>query len=343
MSAVNTPPVTTLWLDETEIRRIGSIGTAAFCAEYQLGNDIQERLRNNGLDQITSLFNLNEEDLKKRGFSIAFIGEIRWALRRMFWEKHPEVRVVTLRETQMNFAGRRGAHGTHGLTQGGVGATGRGPTIHLAQFMGVGGRIGGESRCDCDQHSLDLSSGGIGGAGGNAGVGGTGGTAAEGDAGGNGGEAGGTGNTVERTETDRGRDPAPVPARREIIPEEEMEKMAVVQEGIVSEGGQGPFISTLYLGLFRTFIAHHNQALHESSTFNASIPEETLRNIPMTPLEDLQLDPALLKMLKDDGFKTVGGLLESHPGDLASAAGFDSGYPRIIRAALGEFCARFSV
>ncbi|KAK7056058.1 hypothetical protein R3P38DRAFT_2850268 [Favolaschia claudopus] len=328
MSAVNTPPVTTLWLDETEIRRIGSITTAAFCAEYQLGNDIQERLRDNGLDQITSLFNLNEEDLKKRGFSIASIGEIRWALRRMFWERHPEVRVVTLRETQMNFAGRRGAHGTHGLTQGGVGATGRGPTIHLAQFMGVGGRIGG----------------GIGGAGGNAGgtagVGGTGVTAAKGDAGGNGGEADSTDSTAE---TGRGRDPTPVPARREIIPEEEMEKMAVVQEGIVSEGGRGPSISTLYLGLFRTFIAHHNQALHESSTFNASIPEETLRNIPMTPLEDLQLDSALLKMLKDDGFKTVGGLLESHPGDLASAAGFESGYPGIIRAALGEFCARFRV
>ncbi|KAK7056059.1 hypothetical protein R3P38DRAFT_2850274 [Favolaschia claudopus] len=338
MAHANIPPVTTLWLDETEISRIGSTRTAAFCTEYQLGNDIQERLRDNGLDQITSLFNLNEEDLKKRDLGIASIGEIRWALRRMFWEKHPEVRVVTPRETEINIRGRQGARGTHGPTQGGTGGTGRAATIDWAQFKGVH-TIRGESCCGCNKHSLNFALGGTGGVGGTTGIPPTGSTAGQGDAG----EAVGTGGTVDETETRRRYNPTPA-ARRDMIPEEEMEKMAVVQEDIVSEGGgEGPSISTIYLGLFRTIIARNDEVLHELSTFNASIPEKTLRNIPMTPLEDLQLDLVLLKMLRDDGFETVGGLLESHPGDLASAAGFESGYPKIIREALGEFCGRFRV
>ncbi|KAK7056010.1 hypothetical protein R3P38DRAFT_2850031 [Favolaschia claudopus] len=73
-----------------------------------------------------------------------------------------------------------------------------------------------------------------------------------------------------------------------------------------------------------------------------SISEETRRKIPRTPLENLGFDAALLKMLKANGFRTVGGLLELHDTDLVSASGFKRGYPRVLEAELDRFCSRYT-
>ncbi|KAK7056036.1 hypothetical protein R3P38DRAFT_1374956 [Favolaschia claudopus] len=156
-----------------------------------------------------------------------------------------------------------------------------------------------------------------------------------------------------------------------------MDEFVVVQQGLVVKAGRGeagwkdhrhwhasrgamsgPHIIVFSVALFRQIDGGTGSVGGDSTSYGVrggdgsapelanlilSISEETRRKIPRTPLEDLDLAAPLLKLLKDNGFRTVGGLLElMHTADLVSAPGFKPGFSRVLEGELDRFCSKYA-
>ncbi|KAK6987537.1 hypothetical protein R3P38DRAFT_331519 [Favolaschia claudopus] len=320
------------WLDGVDINRIEKMSTAEFCAGYQLENDIREKLEDEGFLTFNSLFYENEAALRSWGFNIGSVAEIQAALKRKVAEKHLRDSVVAQRADALDVGGGVGGAGGRGDTLGGVGGTGKGGLYNKNKLRGTavtvtvrGGRGGaaGATR-NPDPHDTNVSSSptqspGAGTMADNnvtqikveglfveGGVGGAGGWAP-----GRGGQGG------------EGQGPH--------IPMDDVKSFRSIDGGIGGVGGD----AVRYGG------GGGEGGAPELPTLLLSISEATRRKIPRAPLEDLGLHPALLKLLKDNGFRTVWGLLELHDTDLASDPRFKPGYPRVLQADLDRFCSKY--
>ncbi|KAK6987496.1 hypothetical protein R3P38DRAFT_3450139 [Favolaschia claudopus] len=347
----------TVWLDKADLIRIDKISTKDFCAEYQLDDDVRDRLEEEGVLTIISLFYENEEGLKSWGFNIGSIAEIRAALKRRLADKHPDIMVVTPRTTNdLDIGGGVGGAGGFGEILGGMGGTGKAGSFDLNQMLAAatGARFRGKSS---SKHATYMISswkpsftGGIGGA------------------------AGATSSPGPRA-TNMPRSPTTSP-RAGTLPDIDikMDEVDVVQQGFVVEGGvggaggwaakmggtggegQGPHIPMLYVSLFRKIRGGTGGIGGDATEYGGrggdgaapslanrilAISEDTRRKIPRTPLEDVDLAAPLLKLLKDNGFRTVGGLLELNTEDLVGVAGWKRGYPRVLEAELDRFRSRY--
>ncbi|KAK7056068.1 hypothetical protein R3P38DRAFT_3253996 [Favolaschia claudopus] len=321
-----TIPVRIVWLADADIACINTIDTGTFCAEYQLRDEIRRHLDEEGLNPITSLLYVGEGDLKNWGFDAGSIAEIRWALKKMLSVQHPGIRVLTPRTATPDIEGGTGGRGGHGGQSGGAGGCGMAPRIATDQLLSwKGSRVRG----------------GIGGIGGASGI---------------------PGLRWSRRHTS-----AHAETLSEVMP---------VQEGNIIEGGRGGaggwgptaggiggegrgvHIPMLYVGLFRKIKGGTGGAGGESPILGGRggdgdapeltsplcpISEDMRRRIPAKSLESLGLvlPPPLLKLLKDRGFSTVGGLLEARTADLLIIPDFKRGYCSVLKAALARFCNQY--
>ncbi|KAK7056083.1 hypothetical protein R3P38DRAFT_3566584 [Favolaschia claudopus] len=320
----------TVWLNKADLIRIDKISTEDFCAEYQLDPAIRERLEDEGVLTIISLFYENEDGLKSWGFDIGEIAEIRAALKRRLAEKHPDIMVVTPKiSNDVDIGGGVGGAGGFGEILGGMGGTGKAGSFDLNQMLAAA--TGGREEEEVPLVRLVVQA------------------------------------RVLRTCLEvlrRAPEQAPCP----------MNEVDVVQQGFVVEGGvggaggwapkmggtggegQGPHIPMLYVSLFRKIRGGTGGVGGDALEYGGrggdgaapslanrilAISEDTRRKIPRTPLEDLDLAAPLLKLLKDNGFRTVGGLLELNAEDLVGVTGWKRGYPRVLEAELDRFCSRF--
>ncbi|KAK6987542.1 hypothetical protein R3P38DRAFT_331678 [Favolaschia claudopus] len=93
--------------DKVDLTRIHKMSIADFCAEYQLDDDVRERLDDEGIANILALFCENEYELRRMGFNIGSIAEIQAALKRRLTDEHPDIMTVTPRiPYALDIAGR---------------------------------------------------------------------------------------------------------------------------------------------------------------------------------------------------------------------------------------------
>jgi hypothetical protein len=97
-----------IWIDEDLKGNIPEVDTVEFCEEHGLGDDIRGRLIEHGYEETDALFVEKESNLKKRGFKIGHIAELRWALNKLLLTKFPELALRNPREEY-----RSAVSGTH--------------------------------------------------------------------------------------------------------------------------------------------------------------------------------------------------------------------------------------
>ncbi|KAK6987536.1 hypothetical protein R3P38DRAFT_2805736 [Favolaschia claudopus] len=324
-----------VWLDSADLPRIEKMSTADFCTKYRLDNDVRERLNDEGISNMISLFYEDEDGLKEMGFNIGSIAEIKAALKRRLADKHPDITVVAPRTTnEWDVRGGVGGAGGHGDIKAGEGGTGKAVSLDPNRLHAE--KVTGVIR------------------------------------GGKGGAAGTTGDpSLSAANT---HSSSMQIARAGTILDVNLDQVDVIQKGLLVEGGeggaggwapnkggiggegQGPRIPMLHVHLFKVNGGTGGEGGNsvregggggeggapEIPDLILSISEETRRKIPWTPLEKLDFDDAnLRKMLKDNGFRTVGGLLELQQTDLMSVPGFKRGYPRVLQAELDRFCSKY--
>ncbi|KAK6987540.1 hypothetical protein R3P38DRAFT_332092 [Favolaschia claudopus] len=303
-----------------------------FCDEYQLGNNILQHLQHAGIHTMNPLFHANEEDLTWRlRFNIGSVAEIQAALKRRLADKHPGIMVATPRIPKaLDISGGVGGAGGEGDIEGGAGGKGKGGLYDrnnlLKAAVGVrirGGKAGASGPIrSANPHAMNmpksptLSPGagtwtmpanmqGIFVAGGEGGTG-----SWRDHKGGKGGE--GEGPRISMFD---------VPIFRQI------------DGGLGGMGGDA----------FDYGGRGGNGAAPALRNLIRSISEKTRQKIPRTPLNDLGLQPDLLNLLKQNGFRTVAGLLELHDTDLVSAPGFKPGYDFVLKTVLDKFCKKFEL
>ncbi|KAK7056009.1 hypothetical protein R3P38DRAFT_1374370 [Favolaschia claudopus] len=66
-----------VWLDKVDLPRIERMSIAEFCTKYQLDDDVRERLKDEGIMNMISLFYENEDELRNMGFNMGSIAEIK--------------------------------------------------------------------------------------------------------------------------------------------------------------------------------------------------------------------------------------------------------------------------
>lgn len=74
------------------------------------------------------------------------------------------------------------------------------------------------------------------------------------------------------------------------------------------------------------------------SSLLVPIDDETRRQVKHTKLEDVIVNPEFCRLLKDQGFETVGGLFEAYDSDLPSPP-FKLGYVAGLKATLKKVAA----
>ncbi|KAJ7359334.1 hypothetical protein DFH08DRAFT_845811 [Mycena albidolilacea] len=328
-----------IWIDEDLKVNIPEVDTVEFCKEHGLGDDICGRLIEHGYEGTDTLFVEKESNLKKLGFKIGDIAELRWALKKLLLAKFPKLALRNSREEYRSaISGGQGGAGGYGGQKGGGGGDGKAPHIEMEdvwRFRRIGGGtggLGGATRMDGAAGAagaslkapveaplapkfggavpLTVLEGGVGGSGG-WGV----------DAGGAGGGGGGPQMAIEYTR----------------IVKEIVGKWVTIsikcnlhrhyrcKGGVGGSGGDSP-----------------NQGGQGGSgeapnltTLLCSVGNATRNRVPDTKLNsgNLKITPALLRLLQDHGFRTVGGLFETYQTDL-DLAGFKAGHVSKLKAIL---------
>jgi len=295
-----------------------------FCKKYYLSDEIQQLLDRHGFDTADSLLDVSDLTLQEMGFKVGHIAELKWALEKMLWERFPATSVINTdgKYTPIIFGGIGGAGGD-GLRSGGPGGTGKAPQISIqdvyrfAEFHGGTGGSGGASdvmlgpvrKIQEAKPQLQIATEetrpnlrpALSGGAGGAGGWGT--------------RVGGPGGVGEAAQM-------------------AIEDVAVFRAitggfggaggGSANEGGPG--------------------GTGEGSKFSSpllSVDEETRRRLPYTKLEDFNIKPELRRLLEDQGFQTVGGLLEAYDTDLQPPH-FKPGHVSVLTAALRKFAAQNS-
>ncbi|KAK7017295.1 hypothetical protein R3P38DRAFT_1321103 [Favolaschia claudopus] len=130
---------------------------ADFCTNYQLDDDVRERLKDEGIMNMVSLFYENEDELRNMGFNMGSIGEIKAALKRRLADKHPDIMVVTPRvPNALDINGGLGGGGGEGGYKGRRRRNGEGRLVCQERVACSSGRCEnsrGERRsrrCDCE-------------------------------------------------------------------------------------------------------------------------------------------------------------------------------------------------
>ncbi|KAK7056069.1 hypothetical protein R3P38DRAFT_1375826 [Favolaschia claudopus] len=322
-----------VWIEKEDQASVGGkMTTDLFCKTYGLGDDIRRRLEKEGLDPVNSLFQLHDAELLKWGFLTGSIAEIKWALKKMLQKEHPHVCIIAPAIRAAKIEGGIGGAGGDGREEGGKGGVGKGPDIDsdlLLLLRAKGGAI----------------SGGTGGAGGAGRLRGTNGAGLEGSArdgsravtvvqggalisGGVGGKGGSGREDMAGGKGGAGRGP--------IIPTLLVGLFTQIKGGIGGEGGDGERVGG----------EGGDGDGPEVGTLVLSITEETRHKIPTKTLIDdsknFELNNApLLKLLKQQGYRTVGGLLECQRRNISVELGFKRGHPNVLKAALVQFCSKY--
>ncbi|KAJ7450017.1 hypothetical protein B0H11DRAFT_1928400 [Mycena galericulata] len=311
------------WLNDTSKASFPAMTIVAFCEEYQLGEEIQRRLENNGFDEADDLLHADEFDLKDAGFKVGHIAELKWALKKIALESLGRIEAPKREGARrVDIAGGEGGAGGFGGQKGGSGGLGEAPQFDM-RFVhrfgviagGVGGAGGaggaagrGENFRTNDSHqaatgnaTMDESNFGPG----SLLRGGTGGAGGPGDA------AGGVGGLGE--------------AAKLAIQQVDVFGKIVGKLGNVRYRGGSLILSSLTSqgGLGGAGGAGNKQGGNggtgQGNTFAKpllSIDEDTRRWIPTTTLKDFGIKEKHLKLLHEQGFQTRGGLFEASKTDL---------------------------
>ncbi|KAF7341649.1 hypothetical protein MSAN_02062700 [Mycena sanguinolenta] len=112
-----------------------------FCRRYCLGEEISNRLRQNGFVSPGSFQYVTDLELHTDGFKVGHIAEIKWALRKMVGKD------LLARSGKPELRGDIGGKGGHGGRKGGEGGVGDAavvPVTYLYRFAKIWGGIGGQ-------------------------------------------------------------------------------------------------------------------------------------------------------------------------------------------------------
>ncbi|KAK7056040.1 hypothetical protein R3P38DRAFT_3253973 [Favolaschia claudopus] len=147
-----------LHVNSADLPRIEKMSTADFCAEYQLDDDIRERLEDEGFVNMISLFYLSQDEFRRIGFNTESLVKIQAALNHRLADKHPDIMVTTPRITnapnapRISGPGGVGGAGGHRDARGGVGGTGKGGLYDKNEILAaLGVRIRGAMKDNVDE------------------------------------------------------------------------------------------------------------------------------------------------------------------------------------------------
>ncbi|KAK6987570.1 hypothetical protein R3P38DRAFT_2805765 [Favolaschia claudopus] len=319
-------------LNKADLPRIEKMSIASFCAKYQLDDDIRERLEDEGFQNITALCYAKEGELKKMGSNIGNIAEIKAALKRRLAEQGI---VAVTTDTTNDWDVEKGGAGGQGSIQPGTGGTGKANEFDLEGLhtANVGGDIKGGK--------------------------------------------GGKGGAIDHPSLLTAHMPSSLDPIQTLTAgptlDSNMNEIEVVQvrkrlnveggeggaggwapeRGGTGGEGQGPEVAMSYVshlkikggiggegGKSSNRGGHGGDGAASSiSDLVVTIAEDTRRRLPRELLGVLDLGGNLLKLLKDNGFRAVEGLLELHLEDLKSFPGFKTGHVGTLKGELNTFCA----
>ncbi|KAF7358598.1 hypothetical protein MSAN_01198300 [Mycena sanguinolenta] len=112
-----------------------------FCRRYCLGEEIPDRLRQNGFVSLGSFQYVTDLELHTDGFKVGHIAEVKWALRKMVGK---DLLVRSGKPELYGGIGGRGGHGGHKGGEGGVGDAALVPETYLSRFAKIWGGTGGQ-------------------------------------------------------------------------------------------------------------------------------------------------------------------------------------------------------
>ncbi|KAJ7450019.1 hypothetical protein B0H11DRAFT_2078088 [Mycena galericulata] len=290
-----------------------------FCTQYGLEGEIGEILSETGYERASDLLFTKE----KFAFKVGHTAELKWALKHMLWSRAVDKDVPKKEEHKTDVDGGRGGVGGFGRI-GGVGGEGKAPVIRLSQ-----------------SHGFNIISGGRGG-------------------------AGGSGTLVASSEDSKRKDQDQIqdmpPNRGEFINAfGGTGRSGASHNQVGGDGGAGkaPVIPIEDVGKFRKIeggyggpggnsvnVGGRGGTGHapEFPELLAPIDKETrlrVKNVKLSDSEKLrqskfEISPELNQLLRDDGFLTVGGLLETYDTDLDREP-FKPEHKSTLTQALTEF------
>ncbi|KAF8187075.1 hypothetical protein K438DRAFT_1765211 [Mycena galopus ATCC 62051] len=264
----------------------GSTVKHDFGEAYNLGEEIKQLLHQHGLNTIESLLRENGLTLRRLGFKVGHIAELSWALEKALLERRRPIATTRNKDYTPSIQGGTGGSGGDGLRRGGRGGIGQPPEIAIedvfrfSEIRGGTGGSGGEtgvrsSSVEKNQRTATLSTPAL--------SGGTGGD------GGYGAQFGGLGGCGEAAQ----------------IAAEDVAHFRTITGGFGGAGGgsgnEGGYGGT-------------GEGPKFARSLSIDIADETRLRVPDTTIEELKdfgIHERLCKLLKAQGFRTVGGLFEA--------------------------------
>ncbi|KAJ6452921.1 hypothetical protein C8R45DRAFT_1039854 [Mycena sanguinolenta] len=301
-----------------------------FCKEHCLGDEIREKLEEEGFSSAESLVHVTDIELKAARFKIGHIAELAWALKRLVGDTKPP----PMPENKPRVSGGEGGAGGHGGHRGGGG--------------GIGGAAG---MAEEDAKYFEEIAGGTGGGGGTGGK-----------------VDGSTGKSEQKVEKTRTNDTTTETKYPHLLGAFTHMcglglNMRIVVGGTGGRGGEGSYrggvggqgegsrMEPRQAALFSTITGGiggeggkggdegGDGGLGEGPQFTQLLVsvEEVVRDGEPIPLDQAGISAKLVTVLREHGFVTLGGLCEVSGEDVMKICKGKVGAVAGLKEALSDF------